>query len=181
MGKAKHKIFIGMTDAGKTYEAKKQMLSASKGVLFVNYVEKEKSRGFEQVSKNTDIDLIKTLLRNGRKVQYNCSRKSFDREMLALYNVFENFNDFIFCIDEIHLLNKEVKSEISNLWKTGKHNGIEAWGITQRPTELDRAMITQSKELYIFKTVMEDGFFNLYKIDKSLLPNEIWKYYLIER
>jgi len=181
MGKAKHKIFIGMTDAGKSFEAKKQMQASKKGVLFVNYVEKEKSVGFEQVNKNTDIELIKALLKNGRKIQYNCGRKTFDKEMLALYNIFENEENFIFCIDEIHLLKKEVKDQIANLWKTGKHNNIEAWGITQRPTELDRAMVSQSKYMYIFKTVMEDGFFNLYKIDKSKIPTEVWKYYLIER
>jgi hypothetical protein len=181
MGKANHKIFIGMTDAGKTFEAKKQMLASSKGVLFVNYVEKERSRGFEQVSKRTDIDLIKTMLNNGRKVQYNCGRKTFNQEVKALYDIFEEHENFIFCIDEVHLLNDKVKEEIANLWKTGKHNNISAWGLTQRPTELERSMVTQSKEMYVFMTVREDGFFNYYKIPLNSLPQEVWKYTLIKR
>lgn len=175
-----HKIFIGMTEMGKTFEAVQQMRKSSKGVLFVNYVDHEKRSGFEQVNRFKDIDLIKALLSNGRKVQYNVT-KDFDKEVIALYKTFKNQENFIFAIDEVHLLKKETKALISNLWKVGRHNNIDAWAMTQRPTELDRAMVTQSKELYIFKTVMEDGFFNLYSIDKSILPKEKWKYHKIIR
>lgn len=175
-----HKIFIGMTEMGKTFEAVNQMKKSSKGVLFINYVDHEKRSGFEQVNRHKDIDLIKALLNNRRKVQYNVT-SDFDKEMLAIYKVFKNQPNIIIAIDEVHLLNKETKSIIANWWKVGRHDGIDAWGMTQRPTELDRAMVTQSKEMYIFKTVMEDGFFNLYKIDKEKLPTEKWKYYLIRR
>ena len=175
-----HKIFIGMTEMGKTFEAVRQMKASSKGVLFINYVDHEKRSGFEQVNNNTDLDLVKNLLARRRKVQFNV-KGDFDKSVMALYKIFKNFNNIVICIDEIHLLNKDTKKLISNWWKVGRHDNIEAWGITQRPTELDRAMVTQSKELYIFKTVMEDGFFNLYKIDKSLLPKEKWKYHKITR
>lgn len=175
-----HKIFIGMTEMGKTYEAVSQMLKSNKGVLFINYVDHEKRKGFEQVNKFSDLDMIKALLKNGRKVQFNVT-SNFDDEVRALYIIFKNQKNFVFAVDEVHLLKKNTKELISNLWKVGRHNFIEAWGITQRPTELDRAMVTQSKELYIFKTVMEDGFFNLYKIPKDKLPNEKWKYYKIVR
>lgn len=175
-----HRIFIGQTKAGKTFLAKKLMLESSKGALFINFVDPEKDKRFEQVNWNTDIDLIQSLLKNGRKVQYNVSH-DFDIECEVLYTVFKDTKNIIFAIDEVHLLKRKTKELLSNLWKVGRHNQIDAFGITQRPQELDRAMTTQSERIHIFKSSMEDQYFKTYGIDHKKVPTEIHKYITIER
>lgn len=178
-----HRIFIGQTKSGKTYLAKKMMFESPKGSLFINYVDPEKDSRFEQVDRYTDFDLIKSLLKNGRKVQYNVNvnMDQFDEECVALYNAFKNEQSIIFCIDEVHLLKRKTKELLSNLWKVARHNSIDAFGITQRPQELDRAMTTQSEYIHIFKSSMEDQYFKSYGINPDKIPKEVHKYVTIER
>lgn len=177
-----HEIFIGMTKVGKTFEAKRRMLESSKGALFINYVDPEKDKRFEQVDWTTDLSLIESLLSNGRKVQYNVNKNSdFNIEVDVLYTVFKNMKNIIFCVDEIHLLDNKTKSKIANLWKVGRHDRIDAFGITQRPQELDRAMTTQSEKIHIFKCSMEDNYFKTYGIDPQTVPKVVHKFVTVDR
>lgn len=177
-----HEIFIGMSQSGKTYLAKEKMLSSNQGALFINWVDPQRDSRFEQVDWKTDLSLIESLLKNGRKVQYNVKKNgNFDIEVDVLYTIFKNCENFIFCIDEIHLLKKSTKEQLANLWKVGRHNRITAYGITQRPQELDRAMTTQSGRINIFKSSMEDAYFKSYGIDPNKIPTEKWKHIVVNR
>lgn len=174
-----NQIFIGKTESGKTFEAKKRMLQSSRGALFINYVDKEKDKRFEQTNRHTNLQLICNLLRNGKKVQYNIT-SDFDKEVIALHHflVREKWAcNFIFCIDELHLLKKRTLNVLSSIWKIGRHDNIYGYGITQRPQDVDRGMITQSKKLVIFKCSIEDSWFKSYGISIDKIPQEVHKYY----
>lgn len=175
-----HRVFIGQTKAGKTYLAKQMMVESSKGCLFINFVDPEKDKRFEQVNWTTDIELIQSLLKNGRKVQYNVLH-DFDIECEVLYTVFKDTKNIIIAIDEVHLLKRKTKELLSNLWKIGRHNKIDAFAITQRPQELDRAMTTQSERIHIFKSSMEDQYFKNYGIDPKKIPTEVHQHVTIVR
>lgn len=178
-----HEIFVGKTKSGKTYLAKQKMLKSPKGVLFINYVDPERDKRFYQVDRFTDFRLIDNLLKSGRKVQYNVSVKhdNFGGEVEMLYDWMKNRGNAIICIDEVHLLPKTVQAKIANWWKVGRHRGIDAYGITQRPQELDRAMTTQSDYINIFKMSMEDTYLKTYGIDPAIVPKEVHKHVVIER
>lgn len=176
-----NRLFIGKTESGKTYLAKKLMLESSKGALFINYVDPEKDMRFEQVNEKTPFELIINLLKNGRKVQFNINpNANFDNSVKGLYRVFRNIKNIIFCVDEIHLLDNKTKKELAKLWKTGRHNNIDAYGITQRPQDLDRGMTSQSKYLHIFKMSMENSYFKNYNIDLDLIPKVEREYHTLE-
>jgi hypothetical protein len=174
-----------MTKSGKSYLAKKQLLESELSGIFINIVDLEIMSGFEIVDKKTNIDLIKNLLKNKRKLQYNIKTENIDNELIILIDLLKKIskelNGVNICIDEVHLFKNNTLEKLSLLWKIGRHTNINAWGITQRPQDLDRAMTTQSEEIYIFQLSMEDNYLKSYGIALENIPTEKYKYYILKK
>lgn len=172
-----HKCYFGKTQSGKTTKAVKDLNTLSSyGRVFINLIDVKKFEGFEQVSKKTDSDLFKNLLRNKRKVQYNCDVNTFDREVLLIKKIVESIENCIIVIDEAHLLKKETTNELTKIWTGGRHKNIYGWAISQRPQLLDRTMLTQS-QLIVFKLDFEDSWLKTYGVKET--PSENYKFIVI--
>lgn len=173
----RHRCYFGKTMSGKTTQAIKDLNhAASYGRLFINLIDVKKFDGFEQVDKKIDLGLLKNLLSNKRKVQYNCDPKTFDREVLALQKVIESIGHCIYVIDEAHLLENETTKSLERLWTGGRHKDNYGWAISQRPQLLSRTMLTQS-ELIVFKLDFEDSWLKSYGVKET--PKENYKYIVI--
>lgn len=172
-----HRCYFGKTQSGKTTKAIKDLNALPNyGRVFINLIDVKKFEGFEQVSKKTDIDLFKNLLRNKRKVQYNCDENTFDKEIILIKKIVESIGNCIVVIDESHLMKKETINEVKKIWTGGRHKNIYGWAISQRPQLLDRTMLTQS-ELIIFRLDFEDSWLASYGVKET--PKENYKFIVI--
>lgn len=183
--KLANRTYVGKTETGKTTLAVKHMLESNKGVLFINYVDKNKARkGFVNMDRNGEPKLLLNLLNNRRNVQWNVdiNKNQFDKEVIMLYDfvISNRIKNIVFAIDETHLLKKKTADYIASLWKIGRHNEIDCYCMTQRPQDTPRAMITQSKQLYLFKLSFEDSWLKSYGISMETVPTENYKYEVIE-
>lgn len=173
----RHRCYFGKTMSGKTTKAVKDLNTLSNyGRVFINLIDVKRFEGFEQVSKKTDIDLFKNLLKNKRKVQYNCDVKTFDKEVLLIKKIVESIENCVIVIDEAHLLKQETTNELKEIWTGGRHKNVYGWAISQRPQLLDRTMLTQS-ELVVFKLDFEDSWLKTYGVKET--PKENYKFIVI--
>lgn len=173
----RHRCYFGKTLSGKTTKAIKDLNTLSDyGRVFINLIDVKTFEGYEQVNKKTDIDLLKNLLRNKRKVQYNCDVNTFDKEVLLLKKIVESIGNCIFLVDEVHLLEAETLKELKKIWTGGRHKKIYGWAISQRPQLIDRTMLTQS-ELIIFRLDFEDSWLKTYGVKET--PKENYKFIVI--
>lgn len=173
----RHRCYFGKTLSGKTTKAIKDLESATGyGRVFINLIDTNKFKGFEQINKKTDALLLINLLKNKRKVQYNCDAKTFDREVLTIQKIVESVENCIIVIDEAHLLETETTKKLEQIWTGGRHKNVYGWAISQRPQLLSRTMLTQS-ELIVFKLDFEDTWLKSYGLKET--PKENYKFIVI--
>lgn len=169
-----HICYFGKTKSGKTTKAVNDLKSLNGyGRIFINLIDVKRFEGFEQCDKKTDLELLKNLLRNKRKVQYNCDPKTFDMEVNFLKRLVESIENCVIVIDEAHLLKKNTTDFLEEIWTGGRHKNVYGRAISQRPQLLSRTMLTQSK-LIVFKLDFEDSWLKTYGIKET--PNENYKF-----
>jgi hypothetical protein len=177
--KRRPKTIIGITLSGKSYYAKKTLFLEECGVLFINTLHDDADmEGWTKADSKSDIyDIIHGLSR-GKKINYHPAKNIETREIEVFYVVNkllgrENI-EFILAVDEVHLYeSKEIEILFKNVSQMGRHSGIVPVWISQRPQQLDRALITQSYTIIIFNTNMEDSYFKSYGINPDKLKQEI--------
>jgi KaiC/GvpD/RAD55 family RecA-like ATPase len=179
---------LGTTGYGKSYYAKNTLKKEGCGVLYYNTIcDNADMRGWTKADGSIDFtDLIKALDK-GEKINYQAIKNVEIREMELQYILGKlqsrQNKTFILAVDEVHLFeDKDTRRLMKNISQVGRHFGIIPVWISQRPQQMDRALITQTSTKIIFYTEMEDSYFKSYGIDVEKMKKEIAgrKYYYVE-
>lgn len=179
---------LGTTGYGKSYYGKKTLLKESRGTIYYNTLrDNVDMKGWTLADgKNEFMDLVKALDK-GNKINFQAYNDIDMRELELQYLLMSflrrNNKPFIFAVDEVHLFEeKETKKLMKNVSQIGRHQNITPVWISQRPQQMDRALITQTPTKIIFYTEMEDSYFKSYGIDVEKMKQEIAgrPYYYVE-
>jgi Cdc6-like AAA superfamily ATPase len=179
---------LGTTGYGKSYFAKNTLKKEDCGVIYYNTLcDNADMRGWTKADGSINFtDLVKALDK-GEKINFQAYKNIDVREMELQYimrKFLERSNKFfILAVDEVHLFeDKDSKKLMKNVSQIGRHSDIIPVWISQRPQQMDRALITQTPTKIIFYTEMEDSYFKSYGIDVEKMKKEIAgrKYYYVE-
>lgn len=179
---------LGTTGYGKSFFAKNQLKKESCGVLYYNTIcDNDDMKGWVKADAKIVFDDLMKALDKGEKINYQAYKNIEIREMelqLILRKMLQRQSKpFIIAVDEVHLFeDKDTKRVMKNVSQLGRHNGITPVWISQRPQQMERALITQTPKKIIFYTEMEDSYFKSYGIDVEKMKKEIAgrKYYYVE-
>jgi hypothetical protein len=150
------------------------MQQVPEGVLFVNTNDEVKSipSGYIGANGKNTFSQIKAALKEGYKINYvpdtyeEIRNKEVETLIKKLFTAgFTEDNKVYFALDEVHLYTgKEVLNELKRVATGGLRHGINGIWISQRPALIDNTLMTQSQGMIIFRTYMEEQYFDRYRI-----------------
>lgn len=177
-GDGSHKIIVGMTGTGKTYTSTNLLRKVSQGVIFWNTMHVS-LKGFTRASGSSDMDTIMEMVEKGEKIDFRPSteidkaRKQLAWVINALYA--RKWEEFIFVIDEIHLYTKDAKEAVLRAITTGRNQGVEMVGLSQRLALVDNTIFTQSPYKVLFLLENETKYCEGYGIPYTDIEAKIKK------
>jgi hypothetical protein len=175
-GNGVHKVIIGMTGTGKTYTATNELRKVSQGVLFFNTMNVP-MKGFTKCTGANDLPDIMDMLEQGEKINFmaNNSLVNARKQLIAIINGLYSrvWSDFIFVIDEVHLYTKEAREAVLRAITTGRNQGVEMVGISQRLALVDNTIFTQSPYKVLFLLENETEYCERYGIPYTEIESKI--------
>lgn len=181
----KHITVVGATGSGKSYAVCHNLPKSS--IFFDIQGEKALPKDVYSVNKSSSKQMVISMLRNGEVLRYSPQRQTMQDECVYLIDwLFKEQRlkgSVSIILDEIHLLMADAKTKraIIELITTGRKYNIFLIAISQRLANIDNTIITQSQELYLFKSNFEDQYFKRYGLPvDELVFNKKYGFYIYD-
>jgi len=161
-GNGQHKLIIGMTGTGKGHTTTNTLKSVPQGVFFFNTAHMDMPKGFVRATGKNELSDLMEDIEDGGKVNFLPARTREDaqKQLIAIINGLysRKWKDFIFVIDEVHVLKKIAQDAIIGAITTARNYGVELACMSQRFQLVDKTIRTQSPYKVIFYLENETTF-----------------------